>query len=338
MPQAAIRASGGIVRSAAHEALVALAGGGLAPRCRGAFLAWPAPLPAGYSQRWPARPARAGRTRRIPDAGGGLRRMPHRARRPGLCGRPRLRVAVRHDLLTQHHAGHADRHRRVERRRLCARVHSGIGRHGENLYPAFPYTAYARTTTDDVLAIRAYLATVPPVSAKSPPNRVAFPFNQRYGLRLWNALFLPSATFQANPTRDAAWNRGAYLADALGHCGECHTPRNALMGLDEARKVCWRRTGWLAGLQSDRRLGPRPRWLVGYAVAAISRHRAGGGPRPSLGADGRSGREQPALSHPDGYQRDRPLSPRRAGPLRWPRDRRHRTTGGGIEAAGRRCS
>ncbi len=126
-------------------------------------------------------------------------------------------------------------------------VHSGIGRHGENLYPAFPYTAYARTTTDDVLAIRAYLATVPPVSAKSPPNRVAFPFNQRYGLRLWNALFLPSATFQANPTRDAAWNRGAYLADALGHCGECHTPRNALMGLDEARKYAGAvQVGWLA--------------------------------------------------------------------------------------------
>jgi mono/diheme cytochrome c family protein len=104
----------------------------------------------------------------------------------------------------------------------------GVGRHGEDLYPALPYVDYALLSTDDVLAIRAYLASLPPVHYAPPANRVAFPFNQRFVLRGWKLLFLPEHRFVADPAQTIVWNRGAYLAGALGHCGECHTPRDLL--------------------------------------------------------------------------------------------------------------
>ncbi len=133
----------------------------------------------------------------------------------------------------------------------------GIGRRGENLYPALPYTAYALASTDDVLAIRAYLATLTPVHAASPKNRLAFLFNQRVAMRAWNLLFLPGRPMESDRTHDAAWNRGKYLADALGRCGECHTPRDMMMGLDQGERYAGAvRVGWRAyNLTSDRRHG-----------------------------------------------------------------------------------
>jgi mono/diheme cytochrome c family protein len=103
---------------------------------------------------------------------------------------------------------------------------SGIGRHGEDLYPAFPYTSYALLSTDDILAIRAYLATLAPASTPSPANALAFPFNQRRVMRGWKLLFLTDRQFAPSPAHDARWNRGAYIVEGLAHCGECHTPRN----------------------------------------------------------------------------------------------------------------
>ncbi|TBF40494.1 c-type cytochrome [Rhizobium leguminosarum] len=107
-------------------------------------------------------------------------------------------------------------------------VRSGVGVHGENLYPAFPYASYALMTTDDILAVRAYLRTLAPVSEDAPSNSLAFPFNQRWLMRGWNLLFLPSRPFESNPSKDEQWNRGAYLVEALEHCGECHTPRGVM--------------------------------------------------------------------------------------------------------------
>jgi mono/diheme cytochrome c family protein len=126
-------------------------------------------------------------------------------------------------------------------------LHRGISRNGENLYPAFPYVAYALLSADDVLAIRSYLATLPPVRAATPANDLAFPFNQRYLMRAWNLLFLPSYRFQPDPSRDETWNRGAYLVNALGHCGECHTPRTFMMGLNDRKQLAGaEQAGWLA--------------------------------------------------------------------------------------------
>jgi mono/diheme cytochrome c family protein len=115
-------------------------------------------------------------------------------------------------------------------------LHQGIGRKGNHLYPAFPYTSYALMTDNDVLAIKAYLLTLKPVKYTPPPNDISFPFNQRYLMMFWNALFKPSHRFQPNADQPGDWNRGAYLVEALGHCGDCHTPRNLLFALNNKRK------------------------------------------------------------------------------------------------------
>jgi mono/diheme cytochrome c family protein len=107
-------------------------------------------------------------------------------------------------------------------------MRKGIGRHGEDLYPAFPYTSYALASTEDIIAIRAYLATLSPEQTQPPANDLIFPFNQRALMRGWKFLFLPHRPFEPDPSRSAEWNRGAYLVESLGHCGECHTPRNLL--------------------------------------------------------------------------------------------------------------
>ncbi len=132
-------------------------------------------------------------------------------------------------------------------------LHHGIGRNGEDLYPAFPYASYALLSDDDALAIRAYLATVKPIAATPPANDLKFPFNQRYLMRAWKLLFVPGHRFEADASKDAAWNRGAYLIGPLGHCGECHTPRNLMQGLDDSRKFAGtKQVGWLAyNLTSD---------------------------------------------------------------------------------------
>jgi mono/diheme cytochrome c family protein len=105
-------------------------------------------------------------------------------------------------------------------------VREGIRPDGTHLYPAFPYTAYTGLSRADVLAIKSYLFSLPRVNAPNRANELKFPFNQRWAVGFWNAAFFKSARFAADPEKSAALNRGAYLATALGHCGECHTPRN----------------------------------------------------------------------------------------------------------------
>lgn len=116
-------------------------------------------------------------------------------------------------------------------------LRKGVGRHGEDLYPAFPYTSYALLSTDDALAIKAYLGTVRAASKPARPNDLWFPFNQRYVMRGWKLLFMPGDPFTTDTTRTATWNRGAYLVEALAHCGECHTPRNLLFATKSDAKL-----------------------------------------------------------------------------------------------------
>ncbi|NID03571.1 cytochrome c [Luteibacter jiangsuensis] len=105
-------------------------------------------------------------------------------------------------------------------------VREGIRRDGKHLYPAFPYTSYTELSRADVLAIKAYLFTLPKVRQPNRENDIGFPFNQRWAMGFWNAAFFRSHRFEPDANRSEAWNRGAYLAGALAHCGECHTPRN----------------------------------------------------------------------------------------------------------------
>uniref|UniRef100_UPI00403F3972 cytochrome c n=1 Tax=Paraburkholderia sp. 22B1P TaxID=3080498 RepID=UPI00403F3972 len=110
-------------------------------------------------------------------------------------------------------------------------VREGVGPHG-NLYPAMPYTSYTAMSREDVLAIKSYLDSLPPVRRETPPSVLRFPFDQRWGMKLWNLAFFRNQRFHEEPLKGESWNRGAYLAGALGHCSECHTPRNAGFALD----------------------------------------------------------------------------------------------------------
>lgn len=104
-------------------------------------------------------------------------------------------------------------------------MREGRGADGSPLYPAFPYTSYTRMTDEDLAALKGYLDALPAVSQASRAHELWFPFNLRWGLYLWQWLFFTPERFTPDPGRDEAWNRGAYLVLAPGHCGECHTPR-----------------------------------------------------------------------------------------------------------------
>jgi mono/diheme cytochrome c family protein len=106
----------------------------------------------------------------------------------------------------------------------------GLGRGGQHLFPAFPYTAFTRLTTADIKAIYAYLRTVPAVRARPPAN--SFWFQQRWAMALWNSLYFTPGEFVPDARQSTAWNRGYYLVEALGHCSACHTPRNLLLAED----------------------------------------------------------------------------------------------------------
>jgi len=107
-------------------------------------------------------------------------------------------------------------------------MREGVSRDGHHLYPAFPYTAFAKTSDDDLQALYAYFMSMPAVRAPTPKSELTFPFNLRPLMAGWNALFHDPAPLPPVPTQSAEWNRGAYLVNGLGHCGACHTPRNAL--------------------------------------------------------------------------------------------------------------
>jgi mono/diheme cytochrome c family protein len=107
----------------------------------------------------------------------------------------------------------------------------GTSPDGQHLYPAFPYPSYQRMRLDDVRDLFAYLKTLPAVRAASKPHDLSFPFNIRRTLGGWKFLFLDGKQFQPDPSKDAAWNRGAYLVNGPGHCAECHSPRNILGGI-----------------------------------------------------------------------------------------------------------
>ena len=116
----------------------------------------------------------------------------------------------------------------------------GVSPSGENLYPAFPYTSYARMKPSDITDLYAFLKTLPAIAGKAPDHKLAFPFTIRRAVGLWKRLYLSSEPVIALPA-DAPADvvAGRYLVEGPGHCGECHTPRSILGGTDKSR--------WLAG-------------------------------------------------------------------------------------------
>ena len=136
---------------------------------------------------------------------------------------------------------------------------AGIGRQGEYLYPVMPFTSFTKMTRSDVLAVKAYLFSLKPVNAPRVPNKMAFPFDIRLTLFAWRELYFHPGVYRPDPKRSAKWNRGAYLVEGAGHCGECHSPRN-ILGASETQNS-------FAGGQLDEWRAPNisadPRWGIG---------------------------------------------------------------------------
>ena len=108
---------------------------------------------------------------------------------------------------------------------------TGISPNGEHYYPSFPYTSYSRMPEQDLIDLKAYLDSLPPVSKVVEEHDLSFPFNQRWLMGVWKLLFFRPEPFRPDPSRTESWNRGAYIVNGPGHCVECHTPRNLLGAL-----------------------------------------------------------------------------------------------------------
>ena len=108
----------------------------------------------------------------------------------------------------------------------------GVDDAGQHLYPAFPYSSYSLMKTSDVRDLFAYLKTLPPVAKPSGRHELNFPYSLRPAVGFWKLLYFRPHEFAPDPKRSAAWNRGEYLAEGPAHCAECHTPRNALGGVE----------------------------------------------------------------------------------------------------------
>jgi mono/diheme cytochrome c family protein len=105
-------------------------------------------------------------------------------------------------------------------------MREGVSAHGENEYPAFPYTSFQRMTANDLRDLFTFIKTLPAVAGKARDHDLKFPFTMRRGVGLWKLVFLDGEPLVADPKRSPAWNRGRYLVEGPGHCAECHSPRN----------------------------------------------------------------------------------------------------------------
>jgi mono/diheme cytochrome c family protein len=119
----------------------------------------------------------------------------------------------------------------------------GVGPDGEHYFPPFPYTAYAGMSREDALAIRAYLFSLPPVQRANQPHDLPWYLGSRLAAAIWKLMFFRPGGFAPDARRDGDWNRGAYLVRHLGHCGECHTPRNALGALRPGEELAGNHSG-----------------------------------------------------------------------------------------------
>jgi len=118
-------------------------------------------------------------------------------------------------------------------------MREGVSPAGDHYYPVFPYPSFTGMTDGDLLDLKAYLFSLPPVARPNRPHELEAPFGWRFLMAGWKWLYFQEGPLRPDPARGAAWNRGAYLVEAVGHCGECHTPRGALGALDRGH--------WLAG-------------------------------------------------------------------------------------------
>ncbi|MGF6313174.1 mono/diheme cytochrome c family protein [Bradyrhizobium sp. i1.8.4] len=131
-------------------------------------------------------------------------------------------------------------------------VMKGTSPSGAHYFPAFPYTSYQHAKVKDVRDLFAYLKTLPPVAGKVRDHDLPFPFNIRRNVGVWKFLFMDGKPFIADASRSAQWYRGAYLVNSLGHCAECHSPRNFLGGIVSGQRFAGgpdpEREGWVPNI------------------------------------------------------------------------------------------
>jgi mono/diheme cytochrome c family protein len=146
-------------------------------------------------------------------------------------------------------------------------LHDGVNRRNQDMYPTMPYDFYTKVTRADVDAIYAYLRTIKPVRNSVDVNHLDFPFDQRWTMAGWRELYFSEGTFKPDPNKTAAWNRGGYLVEGLGHCSDCHSPRNLLGGIEKSKDFTGAVIdGWFAlDLTSDIATG-----LGGWTVDEIA--------------------------------------------------------------------
>lgn len=134
-------------------------------------------------------------------------------------------------------------------------MRDGRSRDGRWLYPAFPYSHYSGITRADADQLFAWLKSLASVEQANKPHRLSWPASTQWALALWRKLYFKPMDWRAEPKESADWNRGAYLAETLGHCGACHTPRNRLGGLVELKSLAGARmseVGWYAPALRER--------------------------------------------------------------------------------------
>jgi mono/diheme cytochrome c family protein len=153
-------------------------------------------------------------------------------------------------------------------------MHDGSSPGGRQLYPAMPYTSYRAMPRDDVDAVFAYLMQLPPVATPSREAALKFPYNMRFGVFFWKLLFLKNELPVAAAGQSADWQRGRYVSDVLGHCGECHTPRGWLGQMKSGEPWRGAQIGrWLAPDITPRGLAARgwtERDLAAFMKAGIA--------------------------------------------------------------------
>jgi mono/diheme cytochrome c family protein len=168
-----------------------------------------------------------------------------------------------------------------------AAVRDGKRADGKRLYPAMPYPYYTKMTKEDVLAIRAYLNSLPPVRNDVESNQLPFPFNIRLAMWFWDALYFKPGEFKPDPAQSAVWNRGAFLVEGPGHCGACHSPKT-LLGGDKSRREFegYSIQGWFAPNITNDEAHGLGRWSNGDIVEYLKK-----GHNRIAGASGPMGEE-----------------------------------------------
>lgn len=114
-------------------------------------------------------------------------------------------------------------------------MREGLSPKGEPYYPVFPYTSFTKMTDQDLADLKAYLFSLPPVKKENRPPEFRFPYSSRSTVSVWRGLYFDAKRFENRADQSPEWNRGAYISQALAHCGECHTPRTFLGATDDAR-------------------------------------------------------------------------------------------------------